>query len=145
MSPLLIVFAVFVGVTALVGGVLLASQKPGNRIEDRLDLLTGANTPAAAKDGLLKQASVLARPLDQGPGLVDALVERFGNFNLQRLFEQADTSLTTGKLAAFSAALALAGGALAAVLKTPAPLVPVAGIALGRCPWAGCCFAAANA
>ncbi len=134
MSPLLIVFAVFVGVTALVGGVLLASQKPGNRIEDRLDLLTGANTPAAAKDGLLKQASVLARPLDQGPGLVDALVERFGNFNLQRLFEQADTSLTTGKLAAFSAALAVAGGALAVVLKTPAPLVPVAGIALGALP-----------
>ena len=100
MSPLLIVVAVFVGVTALVGGVvLLLCQKPGSRIEDRLDLLTGANTPAAAKDGLLKQASVLARPLDQGPGLLDALVERFSNFNLQRLFEQADTSLTTGKLA----------------------------------------------
>jgi tight adherence protein B len=133
-SPLLIILAVFVGVTALVGGVLLASQKPGNSIEDRLDLLTGANTPAAAKDGLLKQASVLARPLDQGPGLVDALVERFSSFNLQRLFEQADTTLSAGQLAALSLGLALVAGGLAVVLKAPLPLVPVAALALGALP-----------
>ena len=41
----------FVGVAALVGGAaLLLRDKPGSKIEDRLDLLTGANTPAAAKE-----------------------------------------------------------------------------------------------
>jgi tight adherence protein B len=134
-SLLLITAAVFVGVTALVGGVmLLLGQKPGSRIEDRLDLLTGVNTPAAAKEGLLKQASVLTRPLDQGPGLLDALVERFSNFNLQLLFEQADTSLTATQLMVASAGLAAAGGALALFLKAPLPMVPLAGILLGAVP-----------
>ena len=66
--------------------------------------------------------------------LADALVEKFGNFDL--LFEQADTSLTVGKLAAFSAVLGLAGGAVAVVMKSPVrrwsrwPASPPV-----RCPW----------
>ncbi len=131
----MIAAAVFVGVTALVAALaMLLNQKPGTRLEDRLDLLTGANTPAAAKDGLLKQASVLARPLDQGPGILDALVERFSSFNLQRMFAQADTSLTTAQLAVISAVLAAAGVTLSIFLKSPAAMVPLAGIAMGMLP-----------
>ena len=57
----------FVGVAALVVGVaMLLRDKPANRIEDRLDLLTGTSTPAA-KEALVKEASILAQPLDDSP------------------------------------------------------------------------------
>ena len=61
---------------------MLLHQKPGTRIEDRLDLLTGANTPAAAKDGLLEASQRAGAAAGPGTGLLDALLERFGNFNL---------------------------------------------------------------
>ena len=48
---------------------MLLCDKPANRLEDRLDLLTGAGgTPA--KDRLLKEGSLLARPLDDVPRLL---------------------------------------------------------------------------
>ena len=122
MNPLFLAIIAFVGVFAVVGGVaMLLSQKPASRIEDRLDLLTGANTPATAKDGLMKQSSVLARPLDQGPALLDSLLKRFGDFNLNLLFEQADVPMTTSGLAVASAILALVGGAAGYVLGQRSP------------------------
>jgi tight adherence protein B len=135
MNPLLIGIAAFVGVAALVGGVaMLLREKPDNRIENRLDLLTGANTPSAARDGLLKQASVLSRPLDQAPALLDALLQRFGKFNLNLLFEQADCSLTASLLAFISAALAVAGGGVAYFLHFHPVLAILTGLALSVLP-----------
>jgi tight adherence protein B len=134
-NPLFLAIIAFVGISAIVGGAAaFLFQKPASRIEDRLDLLTGANTPATAKDGLLKQSSVLARPLDQGPALLDSLLKRFGDFNLNRLFEQADVSLTPSGLAVASGVLALAGGAAGYILGKQSPLAAAAGIALGALP-----------
>ena len=58
--------------------------------------------------------------------------EKFGNFDL--LFEQADTSLTVGKLAVASLILGLAGCAVAMAMKSPAAMVPLAAIAAGSLP-----------
>jgi tight adherence protein B len=129
---LLIGIAAFLGVAALVGGaVLLLRGESGNRLEDRLDMLTGV-TGTTSKDALLKEASVLARPLDDGPGFFETLFQRFGNVN--RLFEQADTSLTPAKLAAISGGMAVAGFAAAMVLRAPAALLPLAAVAMGLVP-----------
>ena len=131
MDPLWIGVLAFVGVAALVGGMaMLLRQKPGSKIEDRLDLLTGVGP--SAKDALGREASILSQPLDDRPGLLESFAERFGNISL--LFEQADTNLTIMKLAGISALLALLGVAVAAIVRVHPALMPLAGITLGAMP-----------
>ena len=84
------------------GVAMLLRDKPASRIEDRLDLITGANTPAALKEALAKQ-SVLSQPLNDTPGFIERFFERFGRINM--LFEQADTSLTISKMMLICAGL----------------------------------------
>jgi tight adherence protein B len=133
MSPLIIGIAAFVGVAALVGGVALVLRGgPSSKVEDRLDLLTGTNTPAAAKEGLMKQESVLAQPLDSMPGLIENLISRFGNVRL--LFQQADTSLTVSRLAVICGVMALAGAGLGAATGLPFAMIPVMGLLAAGLP-----------
>ncbi|MHC4178971.1 MAG: hypothetical protein ACYSWU_15770 [Planctomycetota bacterium] len=133
MSPLLIAIAVFVGVVALVSGLaMVMREKPGSKVEERLDVLTGASSPAAANAGLLKESNVLAQPLDKMPGLIELFFERFGNVSM--LFEQADTSLTVGKLALFSGIMAIGGAGLGAALGIYPALLPVVALFMGTLP-----------
>jgi tight adherence protein B len=134
MSPLLIGILAFVGVATLVGGaVLLFAAPPASKLEDRLDVLTGTGAAAmAAKDGLLKDNSVLARPLDDAPTMLAQWFAHFGNFDL--LFEQADTTMTVGRLAIFSAVLAVGGAAVTMAMKAPAAMAPLAAIVAGSLP-----------
>ncbi len=133
MSILVISIAAFVGVAALVGGLaMVAREKPSDKIEERLDLITGANTPKAAKEGLADGAGVLAQPLDKMPGFFETFFERFGNINL--LFEQADTSLTITKLVLISVVLAIVGVGMGAALGLHPALMPVVGLFLGAVP-----------
>jgi len=129
---MLIVIAAFIGVTALVGGLaMILLDKSHNRMEDRLDLLTGAASPSS-KPNLLKEGTILSQPLDAVPGIFETFFERFGNVN--RLFEQADTSLTVGRLVAISAVLAVAGCAVGVIIGIHAALLPVVGLVLGSLP-----------
>jgi len=129
---LLVGVTAFVGVAALVGGLSLAVRdRPATRMEDRLELFTGAHTPAAKK-GLLKPKSLLTEPLDAAPGLIDALLSRFGNFKL--LFEQADTSMTLSRLALICGALAGGGTLVAALSRLPVALLPVAALCSAPLP-----------
>jgi tight adherence protein B len=64
--------------------------------------------------------------------MLENMLERFGNIDV--LFEQADTSLTVGKLAIISLVLAVAGSGMAIVLRIHAALVPLAGVVLGTLP-----------
>ena len=133
MSPLIIGIAAFIGVAALVGGVaIMFREQPASSIENRLDLLTGANTPAAAKEGLLKEGSVLAQPLDAVPGFLETLISHFGNFHL--LFAQADTSLTMSRLALISLIIAVAGAGLSAAAGLHFALIPVVALILAFLP-----------
>jgi len=132
-SPLVIAVLVFVGVSALVGGAaLLWRDKPGSKIEERLNILTGANTPSAAKDGLADQASILSQPLDDRPGIIEAFMERFGNVSL--LFEQADTNMTVPKLAITSGILAAMGMSVGVVARLHPGFLPLVGIAMAFLP-----------
>ncbi|MGA2031187.1 MAG: type II secretion system F family protein [Thermoguttaceae bacterium] len=127
LHPLLIAIAAFVGVAALVGGAaLLWLGRSGNRIEYRLDTLTGAGATTSGKDNLLKENTILTRPLDEGVSFLQRMLERFGDITL--LFEQADTSLSVSQLAMIALVLMAAGALLAMLLRVPAALVPVAGL-----------------
>ena len=132
MSPLILGILAFVGVATLVGGAALCcSPAPASKLEDRLDVLTSAGS-SAAKDGMLKDNSVLARPLDDAPTMLAQWFAHFGNFDL--LFEQADTNLTVARLAAFALVMGVAGGAVTIVLKAPPAMVPVSMIMAGSLP-----------
>jgi tight adherence protein B len=109
---------------------MVMREKPGSKVEDRLDVLTGAAAPT--KEGLLKDSSVLAQPLDNVPGVLELFLQRFGNIN--RLFEQADTSLTVGRLALISAIMGLAGAGLGAALGVYPALLPVVALFMAAVP-----------
>jgi tight adherence protein B len=129
---LIIIGAVsFTGVTFIVLGLsLLMRNKPVNRIEDRLGLLTGKINPAA-KDAGLKE-SVLAHPLDDSPGIFEGFFQRFGDVN--KIFEQANTSLTVLKLLMISFGMAIAGGILALAIRIVPLLVPLVAVVMGSLP-----------
>ena len=130
-QPLFLALAAFIGVSALVGGLLvLLRDKSGNRMEDRLNMLTAAG--GAGKEPLGKSESVLAQPLDEAPGLFDGLLDRFGKLNT--LFEQADTSMTVTKLVVISAGLGVGGSTLGGVLGVNVVLLPLMAIFLGALP-----------
>lgn len=132
MSPIFIAIAAFVGVTALVGGLALVLRGgSGSKVEDRLDILTGAANATSAQK-LEGEASVLAQPLDKVPGLIETFFERFGN--IDRFFEQADTSLTIGKLVGIAAIMALIGAGMVAVLGIHPGLMPVAALFMAMVP-----------
>ena len=132
MNPLLLGIAVFVGVAALVGGIaLLLRDKPANKIEDRLDLLTGVSAPAG-KNAPAKEASILLQPLDDRPSIAEAFLERFGNVNL--LFEQADTNLTVARLLIISVVMAVLGSGIALIVRIHPALIPLVAIVMGTVP-----------
>lgn len=124
MSPIFLAIAVFVAVSALVGGVaLLLRDRPATKVEDRLDVMTGLAPSAAAKKKLAAEASILSQPLENRPSFFERLASRFGNFD--RLFEQADTSMTVSRLMTVSGVLALVGLSAGVILGVNLFLLPV--------------------
>jgi tight adherence protein B len=122
MDPLLISIAAFVGVTALVWGVALSFRgDKDNKIEDRLEILTGNG--GAGSFGKEASQSVLMQPLDSAPGMVDAVLQRFGKTRL--IFQQADVSISPSQFGIISAGLAVAGLALGAMARLHFVILPV--------------------
>ncbi len=132
MSLLLVTIAVFIGVTALVGSVAFLLQGDSSaKVEDRLDLLTGAKSQASQVN-LAKQSSVLAQPLDAIPGFAERWINKFTNVNV--LFEQADTSLTVSRMLAIMGFLGLVGAGAGAALRIHPSLLPVLAAFMGLMP-----------
>jgi tight adherence protein B len=117
-------------VAALVAGVSASFKGGDNKVEDRLDAMTGAGG-SGAKSVLLSQ-SVLSSPLDAVPGMVEAIVARFSRLKL--LFEQADTSLTPARFFIISAALLVAGTVVGAYAGFKPALAPLMGVTLSFVP-----------
>jgi tight adherence protein B len=131
MSPLLVAIAAFIGVTALVGGVaMLIRGNADPEIEDRLDMLTGLNSPSSIDPS--KQSSVLSSPLDASSGAIEEMLKRFGN--IQVLFDQADVTLTVPKFLSICLGTGLVGGLVFAFAGVPPALVPVVAICAGGLP-----------
>jgi len=129
---LLVAIAAFLGVTALVGGVaMLLRDRPSSRMEDRLSQFTAAPSP---KEPLLKPGSVLAQPLDAGPGFLERLLARLSSIDLNLIFEQADTSLTIPRLAAICGGLAAGGAGVGLAMRLHPAVLPVLAILLGAVP-----------
>jgi tight adherence protein B len=124
--------AVFVGVAALVGGlVMLVRGRAEEAVENRLAQLTGSRL--AGKESVLSQ-SVLSQPLDTTQGLLADFFQRFRNLRL--LFEQADTSLTPAKFCSISAGLGAAGFLVSLFAGLHVGIAPVMGLMTGSLPLA---------
>lgn len=133
MNPILIAALVFFGVAAIVGGAaMLMRDKPVSKIEDRLDLLTGTNIPNG-KEGAAKESSILARPLDNRPGILNTFLARFGNISL--LFEQADTNLTVFKLLIICVVASVLGISFGIIIHIHPALLPLIGLFMGVLPF----------
>lgn len=130
MSPLLIIIAGFVGVTALVGGVaVMVLGGNDEKLEDRLTQLTTNKRPDV-KGSVLKEGTLEA--FAASGGMVESLMTKLGRFHL--LFEQAGTNLTPEKFFILSAGLG-AGGAIAVIASGLHPgLAPVCGIVAAFMP-----------
>ncbi|MFV2067484.1 MAG: type II secretion system F family protein [Pirellulales bacterium] len=132
MTSLIILLSAFVGVAALVGGVaVLLRGDTDHEIEERLDVLTGTANPTTGK-GKGGNNLVLAGPLDGGANLVDNFLARLGNVN--RLFEQADTTLSPTKFVAISAALGLGASVAFAFTGIHPGFIPLMAIAASALP-----------
>jgi tight adherence protein B len=129
---LIITIVAFVGVSALVGGLLtLFRGDDSQRMETRLDQFTHARS-ASQGDSQLTQ-SVLSHPLDAVPGVVDSILARFGRLRL--IFEQADTSLKPAHFVAISAALGLTGFVASTFAGMQVALAPVMAISAAALPF----------
>jgi tight adherence protein B len=126
-SVIIIAVAVFMGATFLVLGLaMMFRPKSESRVEDRLSMYTGKN--AIAKES----ASVLARPLEDRQSIFDIFFQRFGNIN--KILEQADTSLTVIKLVMISAGLAIFGAIISLAIHIMHEIVPLVVIVMGSLP-----------
>lgn len=132
MTPLIVMIAAFVGVSALVGGVAFMFRPAGaNRMEDRLDLLTNMTSAGMARDALEK-SSVLSSPLDSEEGMAERFIAKFGN--LQLLFEQADSPLTPAKFLVVSAGIGVAAAVMAGAVGVHPGILPAIGIGCALLP-----------
>jgi tight adherence protein B len=127
---ILIAVVTFLGVTFIVLGLsLLMHNNNVNRMEDRLNILTGKGY--SAKEAALTE-SVLSRPLDDSPGFFERFVQGFGDVN--KIFEQADTSLTILNMLLISVGMAIVGGILGFVVGIVPILVPLVAGFMGSLP-----------
>lgn len=131
MTSLIVIIAVFVSVTALVGGVaILIRGETDSNVEERLEILARGSGGGAAKGK--KKNLVLAGPLDGGQTIVEGLLAPLGNFN--RIFEQADTTLSPTKFIAISGGAGVGAAIFFAFTGIHPGLVPVMAIAAGFMP-----------
>ena len=130
---ILIVGAAFIGVACLVGGVATIVLRSGGseEIENRLDVLTGAASPTAAK-GKSNEPKLLSTPLNDVPNFVEEFVKRF--FNLRSFLQQADTQMSPAKFIFVSVAFGLGTVVLLPIIRVPLPLAPM-GLLVGAIPF----------
>ena len=132
MTPTIIIIAVFLGVTALVGGVALLWRNPADSaFEDRLDVLTGASSPkgAIADDAA---AALTRRPLDDVPSAIEDFFSKF--FNVRLLLDQANLQLSPAKFFLISGGLASVGAVIIPIVGMPIWAAPISGFFLSTMP-----------
>ena len=127
----LIMIAAFVGVFALVMGVMMLLR--GNKdaeLEGRLKVLTGA---APAASDVKSEASLLSQPLDNVPGVVENLLKYFPNMGVY--LKQSGLSITPGQFTLVTMLLMAVGfgGCMAAQMHIAVAIST--GISLGLLPF----------
>lgn len=133
MLPTIIILSlVFLFVVFLfIAVVMMWRDKSISQMEDRLNALTGkgdGRTPSA----LAEAAQILAAQKEEAKGLIaEALARRF---NLTKLFEQADVSMTISAFLAICVATGVGAGAIASVVGLSVALSPIVGLLFGALP-----------
>lgn len=134
MDPQFLAIAAFIGVTGGITAVyFLLKDLGGNQIEGRLDILAGKKKPDAEAFELTKE-SLFAESKTGLYKVFDGILERFGNLKL--LFVQADTKLKPDMFFVITIGCVAVGVSIAYFTRTPLPLFPVFGLALGFLPLA---------
>src|SRR5262249_28089443 len=135
-NPTFISMLIGIGVIALVGGLgLVMSRSSDPRAEDRLDGLTGRKKSRKAKKADLA-AGILARPaaIDLArPSVWTRMVPNAENLN--RLYEQADVSMTFNAFLSLCGGLAVGGVVLGVVSRLPVYGIPRGSAFLGPLPY----------
>lgn len=126
MTTLIITFAVFVGVSALVGSVaFMLRGEVDQKAEDRLAMLTSASSSMKRLNKESKKGSaVLAGALDDKASFADSFLEKF---NLRLFYEQAAMPIAPQQFVLILAITAAAG----AVVPGVAGMNPVFGVISG--------------
>jgi len=131
-GSIVIIIAVFVGVTALVGGVaVMLRGQSGEKLEDRLTELTTGRTSKLLQEGVIKDANLMDA-FDTGHSFFEEIVSRIGRLGL--LFEQADTSLTPSRFFLISAIVGVAAAATTTFAGLHAGMAPLAAVFGGVLP-----------
>jgi len=129
---MLISIAAFIGVAALIGGVVFVMKDfSSSTAEERLDVMAGLKTPELEQHGLLKEG--VEESLSGLSGMFEKFAKRFTNLRL--LFEQADSPIKPDTFFMITFGLLLAGMGLAYFARTPLPLVPLVGVVLAALPF----------
>jgi len=130
MLSIVIVIAVGVGVTALIGGLALAIRPAvDHTAEDRLAVLTGSKRPAGERE----EASLLtANSLNDNKTMADEFLAKFGNISI--LMEQADVQMSGSKFLTICVICAAVGATICVVTPTPKYLLPVFAGTTGALP-----------
>ncbi len=132
MGTTFIIIAVFVGVSALVGGVAVMLRGRGEeKLEGRLSELTTGRTSRLLQEGAIKDASLM-EAFDTGHNFFEDLVTKIGRLGL--LFEQADTSLTATRFFAISGMVAAAAAVTPLAAGLHPGLAPVFAVLGGVLP-----------
>ena len=127
---LLVSVAAFVGVAALVGGIsLMLRGSTDNVAEDRLGMLTGKSNPRKRAE---QEATVIARPLDEVPNILEDFASRF--LNLRLFLEQANMSVSPSNFVIASAVLFVVGCIIYALTGLPLIFAPLVGLCFGLMP-----------
>ncbi len=130
MLPIIIVIAVGIGVTALIGGVALAMRPAADNLaENRLSMLTSKKRAPGERE----EASLLtANSLDDSKTMADDFLARFGN--ISNLMDQADVQMSGAKFLTICVICAAVGAGICIVTPTPKYLLPVFSAVTGFLP-----------
>ena len=112
---------------------LVLRDKPGNKIEDRLDIMTGLGG-GDPKNAAKNPATLLTQPLDETPGIIEDALKKVAHINLNRLLSQADVSLSVLQFGVTCGVMALVGTVAGIFLRPSVLLVTPAGDSDGLLP-----------
>jgi len=132
MTTAIILGTVFGGVTLLVVAIaMLLRDKSVSQMEDRLNSLTGKGS---ASDGssLSELSALIAAQRGDQKGMLETILSRW--FNLTRLFEQADVTMTVTRFVGICLGIGFGATLVTGYAGVHYALAPVVGISFGALP-----------
>ena len=132
LTYIMIIGAVFFcGALLVILAASLWRDREISHMEDRLSSLTGKGEKKEA-GGLSEVAQIIAAQRNEGKSFIEQALMR--HFNITRLFEQADVTISITSFVVVSFAMAIGTGVICIVAGTNYTFAQVAGVAFGWLP-----------